>query len=199
MDRKLNEHILYVDNFLRKNKADMLFDRLITYQELTSMMRMEFASGGSSTFNFGKLMFLDRRLKEEDRLPESNYGNSIAWTADILSVKKLVEAYLNQQFQVCVCIYYPDGNSGVDYHSDPPAFGDTSIIASLSLGEEREFLMREKASFLETKQILAHGSLLIMKNDCQMLYEHCLPVNSIYTNPRINLTFRKYGFDKNPA
>lgn len=199
MDRKHNEYIRYVDNFLRKDIADMLFDRLMTYKELTSMMQMELASGGSSTFNFGKLMFLDRRLKEEDRLPETIYGNSIAWTADILSVKNLVEAYYNQQFQVCVCIYYPDGNSGVDYHSDLPEFGDTSIIASLSLGEEREFLMREKASLLETRQVLAHGSLLIMKNDCQKLYEHCLPVNSIYTKPRINLTFRKYGFDNNLA
>ncbi|MFX0557696.1 alpha-ketoglutarate-dependent dioxygenase AlkB [Maribacter sp. CXY002] len=97
-------------------------------------------------------------------------------------------------FQTCVCIFYPDGNSGIDYHSDKTAFGDTAIIPSISLGEERQFCLREKKNMSTTKLILKHGSLLVMKDGCQERFEHSLPTDVKYLKPRINLTFRKYGF-----
>ena len=47
---------------------------------------------------------------------------------------------------------------------------------------------------VENNILLEHGSLLVMKKDCQEYYEHSLPENPEYLNPRVNLTFRKYGF-----
>jgi alkylated DNA repair dioxygenase AlkB len=91
-------------------------------------------------------------------------------------------------------IYYPDGNSGLDFHSDHAVFGDTSIIPSVSLGEEREFKFREKESGNEITTTLESGSLIIMGKHCQERYEHRLPINPESNKPRINLTFRKYGF-----
>lgn len=67
----------------------------------------------------------------------------------------------------------------IDFHSDFVAFGDTSIIPSISLGEEREFIFREIESGNKFVTPLAHVSL---------------PINPDYKNERINLTFRKYGF-----
>ena len=108
-------------------------------------------------------------------------------------VKEKVETYTGHQFETCVCIYYPDGNSGVGYHSDFIAFGDTTLIPSLSLGEDRIFKLREKETLIEHEILLNNGSLIIMGEHCQERYEHSLPENSKYKNPRINLTFRKYG------
>jgi len=65
----------------------------------------------------------------------------------------------------------------------------------LSLGEERDFFLREKETLAETKIILENGSLIMMGENCQELYEHSLPTNNINKRPRINLTFRKYGFE----
>ena len=41
---------------------------------------------------------------------------------------------------------------------------------------------------------LANGSLLIMKDYAQDRYQHSLPQNSKYKNPRINITFREPSF-----
>ncbi len=112
----------------------------------------------------------------------------------MFALKQKVEQYADTNFYCCVCIFYPDGNAGIDYHSDQVAFGDTSIIPSISLGEERTFNLREKQNKTVNSMVLKHGSLLIMDKGCQENYEHSLPIRKKYKNPRINLTFRKYGF-----
>ncbi len=85
------------------------------------------------------------------------------------TIKERVENVVGHQFQTCVCVYYPDGNSGVDYHSDSVAYGDTNVIASVSLGQERLFNLREKATQKEHELLLHQGSLLIMGEGCQEL------------------------------
>ena len=74
------------------------------------------------------------------------------------------------------------------------AYGDTNIIPSISLGEEREFQLRENATQEIYNITLENGSMIIMGENCQKNYEHALPPHSKYKNARINLTFRKYGF-----
>ena len=80
------------------------------------------------------------------------------------------------------------------YHSDLLAFGDTSFIPSISLGEERKFALGEKATLEIFETVLENGSLLVMEENCQARYEHSLLIDPIYKNGRINLTFRLYGF-----
>jgi alkylated DNA repair dioxygenase AlkB len=139
-------------------------------------------------------MFIDPQLHEENKFPEAVWGKTAHWPASLLQVRARLEAKFNRKFQVCVCIYYPNGQSGVDFHSDYIAFGDTNLIPSLSLGEERSFLLREKSSQEVYEILLEEGSLLLMGDRCQEDYEHSLPTDSRYRNGRINLTFRPYGF-----
>jgi alkylated DNA repair dioxygenase AlkB len=141
-------------------------------------------------------MFLDKETKEKNQFNESIWGKNTEWSEKMLSLKKRIEKHTNNEFSTCVCIFYPDGNSGVDHHSDEVAFGDTSIIPSISLGEERLFSFREKKTMKENIMILKHGSMLVMGKGCQENFEHSLPINAMYKNPRISLTFRKIGFDK---
>ena len=54
------------------------------------------------------------------------------------------------------------------FHRDLPAYGDTSAIASLSLGAEREFIFRKTTNPDERFAIpLISGSLLFMGKGCQ--------------------------------
>jgi len=140
-------------------------------------------------------MFVDKNLKEKNTFHEKYWGPTRKWTNKLKVLKEKIEIFTNHKFQVCVLIYYPDGKSGVDFHSDYVAFGNTSIIPSISLGEEREFKFREKERGVIVSQTLENGSLIIMEEHCQDRYEHSLSINPKYTKPRINLTFRKYGFD----
>lgn len=185
----------YIENFITKEEADKLFKHLLGFEKLTNMMEMEVATGEAIKYNFGKLMFIDEELISDNAFPQSIWGNTMLWSEEMLTIKKRIESHTKHEFRTCVCIFYPDGNSGVVYHSDQVAFGDTSLIPSMSLGEERQFRLREKSSMKESSMMLQHGSLLEMKNGCQEYYEHSLPINSSYKKPRINLTFRQYGFN----
>ncbi|MFT5780460.1 MAG: hypothetical protein ACI837_003422 [Crocinitomicaceae bacterium] len=191
--KNINDVIEYTESFLSTEEANELFEELMKYPELTSMFELEIATGEKFNYDFGKMMFLDRELVDKNAFPKASWGHSMEWSENILKLKKRIEKIVKCEFHTCVCIFYADGNSGVDYHSDQMAFGDTSIIPSISLGEERQFCLREKETMTVTPMLLKHGSLVVMKNGCQEHYEHSLPVDSKYLNPRINLTFRKYG------
>ncbi|WGH74663.1 alpha-ketoglutarate-dependent dioxygenase AlkB [Tenacibaculum tangerinum] len=194
MSTKISHVIRYNQNFLSLEEATKLFQKLMQFPELINMHKNKVPQADTITYNFGKLMFLDRDLIEKNAFPKALWGNTTEWPAFILPLKKKIEEFTGCEFKTCVCIYYPDGNSGVGYHSDKIAFGDTDVIPSISLGEERVFCVRENSTKKETQFLLKHGSLLLMKKGCQEYFEHSLPKNSIYVNPRINLTFRKYGF-----
>lgn len=194
MKLQLNCEVDYFKGFLGLNLANELFTELIDLIKNVDY-RLENEHGEAYNINFGKIMFLDQNLLDENRFPEKHWGPTMLWTNKLKNIKELIENHTNQKFQVCVLIYYPDGNSGVDFHSDYVAFGDTSIIPSISLGQEREFIFREKETGNKLVTTLENGSLVTMGKYCQERYEHSLPINSKYKNERINLTFRKYGFN----
>jgi len=87
---------------------------------------------------------------------------------------------------------YRDGGDYMGWHSDDePELGPAPVIASLSLGAARRFLLRRrdeparKAEFL-----LGHGDLLLMAGSTQRFYQHALPKMARAQGDRINLTFR---------
>ena len=193
MKLPLNCEAEYYENFLEPKEAEILFSELSALIQSVSF-NPQTTEGKKYNVNFEKVMFIDQKLKNENKFPEEHWGATKVWFGEVKKLKEKIDKFAGQVFEVCVLIYYPDGNSGVDFHSDYNAFGDTSLIPSISLGEEREFKFREKESGNEFAQTLAHGSLIIMGEHCQERYEHSLPLNPKYKNPRINLTFRKYGF-----
>ena len=194
MQLDLRAEVAYYPDFLTKPESTLFFDYLMSFELLTRMHTSHQVNGKSLLHDFGKLMFVNADLIKSGAFPEITWGAIRPWTDVMLPIKKRVESKVGHTFDVAVCIYYPDGNSGVPYHSDLVAFGDTNVIPSLSLGEEREFRLREIETQEEHIMMLHHGSLLIMGDQCQHVYEHSLPANPDYQNPRINITFRKYGF-----
>ncbi len=191
MTLPLNCEASYYRNFLSGEDAKAIYRELLEEYDIASE-RLTIAPGLKS--DFGKLMFIDEELKATDALPEVGFGKSVVWSPRLKALRDRVEAVAGRSFHICVCIYYPDGNSGVDFHSDYVAFGDTNVIPSLSLGEERVFQLREKASGDVYEQLLEEGSMIIMGDGCQQRYEHALPTDPKYKNGRINLTFRPYGY-----
>ena len=186
---QIKDVISYNEHFLSLDEANEFFDHLMEYDDLTEMMEIKIAASDSFKSNFGKMMFLERETKEEGQFPESIMGKTTIWSKKMFSLKERIENQTNNKFGTCVCVFYPDGNSGVYYHSDKVAFGDTSIIPAISLGEKRLFSFREIITTKETTMMLKHGSLLIMGQGCQENFEHSLPLNTMCKKPRISLTF----------
>ena len=66
-----------------------------------------------------------------------------------------------------------------------------SSIASLSIGAERKFAFKHKATKETVSVMLENGSLLEMKGSIQQNWWHSLPKTKKVGTPRINLTFRQ--------
>lgn len=113
------------------------------------------------------------------------------WTPELLHLKALVEEQSGETFNACLVNLYHDGSEGMSWHSDGEKdLKKDGAIASLSLGAERKFSFKHKATKDTVSIVLEHGSLLIMQGETQTYWQHCLPTTKKITEPRINLTFR---------
>ncbi|EEY99674.1 alkylated DNA repair protein [Vibrio sp. RC586] len=91
---------------------------------------------------------------------------------------------------------YRDGQDSMGWHQDnEPELGHHPIIASLSLGESRRFILRHYNDH-DRKVVceLGHGDLLIMAGTTQHHWQHAIPKTRQTKQARINLTFRQILF-----
>ncbi len=88
---------------------------------------------------------------------------------------------------------YRDGRDRMGWHADDePELGPRPVIASLSLGATRRFVLKHRRDpALRLEIALPHGSLLLMRGDTQRHYRHALPATAKPVGERINLTFRR--------
>ena len=117
----------------------------------------------------------------------------LPWTPTLLDIKLRVEALVKQQFNSVLLNYYRDQNDSMGMHSDDEReLGPEPAIASLSLGEERTFLLRHKSrkDLKTVKLALPAGSLLLMQGQTQQYWRHGINKERQACAPRINLTFR---------
>ncbi|TMU50572.1 alpha-ketoglutarate-dependent dioxygenase AlkB family protein [Flagellimonas algicola] len=114
------------------------------------------------------------------------------FTPVLHQIKKEVEQLTQNTFTSCLLNFYRDGKDSNGWHSDDEKeLGTNPLIASVSLGAERFFHLRNKADKrIKSKILLQHGSLLIMKGATQHYWQHQLPKTSKKIGGRINLTFR---------
>lgn len=120
--------------------------------------------------------------------------NPLPWTELLLDVKTRIEAAARSAFNSVLLNYYRDHRDSMGLHSDDePELGPRPVIASLSLGAERVFVMRHKTrrDLKPLRLTLASGSLLLMKGDTQHHWRHGIARERRPCGPRINLTFRR--------
>jgi alkylated DNA repair dioxygenase AlkB len=115
------------------------------------------------------------------------------WTPLLRDIKTRVEEAVGSTFNSVLLNYYRDNQDSIGFHSDDePELGKRPVIASLSLGEERIFILKHKRR-KDIKPVhlrLASGSLLLMKGDTQHCWRHGILKESRPCGPRVNLTFR---------
>ena len=182
----------YFPGFLSPVQADALLDELLRNYEITDK-RCRMADGSYFEMENGAFIFADAELTSYDTFPEA-WGGRAVWPESLSVIRGRLNDLFGVRFQVARALYYEDGSKGVAFHSDPPAYGPTDAIASISLGAERAFAFRGTAEPRDEYRLtLEHGSLLFMGAECQERYEHSLPTCDDCDQPRINLTFRKYA------
>ena len=119
--------------------------------------------------------------------------SALPWTELLLEIKARVEAVAGQGFNSVLLNYYRDQDDSMGMHSDDEAeLGKQPVIASLSLGDKRNFILRHKyrKDIDSVRLVLGSGSLLIMKGDTQARWKHGIPKQRNTCGARLNLTFR---------
>ena len=118
---------------------------------------------------------------------------ALNWTPELLALKKLVELKTGSIFNSCLLNLYHNGNEGMSWHSDnEKELGENPVIASLSLGTARKFLLKHTKTKQKVDLLLEAGTLLVMKGSTQKNWIHSVPKSKKIMNPRINLTFRYF-------
>lgn len=102
---------------------------------------------------------------------------------------------LNTNFNSCLINYYPANTSvGIGTHKDDESSLISNIVASVSLGQEVPFVLKDTYKGIPNESIeviLKDGDVFVMAENCQKYYFHSIPYNK-YPTERISLTFREF-------
>jgi alkylated DNA repair dioxygenase AlkB len=115
------------------------------------------------------------------------------WPIALRAIRARLAGELCIDFNSVLANLYRDGHDSMGWHSDDePELGTQPVIASLSLGATRRFVLKHRNDPSRKVALdLPHGSLLLMRGATQANYRHALPRTSRQIGPRINLTFRQ--------
>lgn len=195
--------ITYENSFLTESEASSVFNDCLAAR---SWSRTPITFFGKSVLQPRDTAFFGTAhysYSGERRSP-TGWNEDAPASVAIDSVRKRIERHLNLPegwFNVVLANKYYHGQDSMGYHSDDEAsLGKEPIIASISLGAQRKFVVRPKKTqrhaFINPCKIeyqLANGSLLVMRGKMQTYFEHALPKVAISKcdNVRINLTYRR--------
>jgi alkylated DNA repair dioxygenase AlkB len=84
---------------------------------------------------------------------------------------------------------YRDGNDSVAWHADHVRDPRQSLVAIISLGTPRKFMLRPNGGATAIVQGFGHGDLLVMGGACQAGFQHCIPKTK-RADPRMAVMFR---------
>lgn len=185
----------YIPDFLNKEEAD----------EFLRVGRQAKSWGRRPIKMFGKEIMQPRATAlfgVRDYKYASCEMELVGWDGDlpasglIEDVGKKVERVLGMEsgyLNVVLANMYEDGvKDYMGFHSDDErCLGKEPVIASVSVGARRRFVLREKGGTgRKVVYWLDHGSLLVMKGKTQELWKHALPKDKGCHEVRLNFTFR---------
>jgi uncharacterized protein YaeQ len=190
----MNCELEYIPDFIQKNDKKSLYEKFL--KELGFKRRIV-GEIHPYMINRATSLFGDEDLELES-MP--NIWGKLdvklqKWTKELLQIKEQIEKITKSEYNICLVNYYEDGKRSIGFHSDKEEIGSNNYISSISLGEERKLMFRDKSDKNKTfEYILEDGSLFVMGKNCQENYEHSILKDEEVKNGRINLTFRY--FDK---
>lgn len=178
--------ISYCAEFYGEAESAMLFNRLLR----ETMWRQEKITLFGNTHKVPRLScwMADAGL---DYCYSNMTMQPVAWSPLLRAVNSRIREATGYDFNSVLINYYRDGRDSNGWHSDDePELGKQPIIASVSLGSARDFMLRYKPDHkIKFRLALQSGSLLLMSGNTQRCWQHSIPKRA-HADARINLTFR---------
>jgi alkylated DNA repair dioxygenase AlkB len=162
--------------------ADALFDRLLTEVPWQAERRQMY----DRVVDVPRLV---RFYGADEELPDPLLGTA----RESLSSHYADE--LREPFRTAGMCLYRGGRDSVAWHGDTIGRGraEDTMVAIVSLGSPRYFLLRPRGGGAVVKHRLGHGDLLVMGGSCQRTWEHAVPKTNKAVGPRISVQFRPHG------
>ncbi len=181
------ELLEYNKDFLSEKEASELFNKLVSttpWKQNTQKMYDKTVVTPRLTAWYGDSSKMYHLGNNDFQVNE--------WSTELINVKERIEKCTGYTFNSVLLNLYRDGNDSVAWHRDKESeLGNRPVIASLSLGQVRNFDFRNVDDHRKKYSLaLENGSLLIMKGDLQVNWEHRIAKSARKMKPRINLTFR---------
>jgi alkylated DNA repair dioxygenase AlkB len=103
---------------------------------------------------------------------------------------EVLSAHYGQPYARLWMNWYRDNHDGTGWHADRPANRlDEAVIAVLSLGATRRFLIRPQGGGPSTTIVTHGGDLVVMGGRCQKDYQHAVPKQKQHAGARLSLNF----------
>ena len=146
----------------------------------------------------GAVTWLEREVPMYDQvLPEPRLScwwggrGERAWPDGIAPIAQALTSRYGATFDSLGANLYRDGRDSVAWHGDRVLREqDEALVAVLSLGSTRRFLLRPKGGGASVRLDPAPGDLLVMGGTCQRTWQHCVPKSASATGPRMSVTLR---------
>ncbi len=156
-----------------------MYDRIV---EVPRLVASAPGSGRNFDFNHGDVVKFPRRAGAAQ---VSEAVDSLAELGAILSVR-----YRRALTSVTLG-YYRSGEDSVAYHGDKMGtLRSDTVVALLSVGSRRKFLLRPAAGGPSRAFQCGEGDLLVMGGTCQQTFQHAVP-KAKSNEPRIVVMFRE--------
>lgn len=110
------------------------------------------------------------------------------WLPELAALRRRLQREVALHADLALLNRYRSGADYMGWHADDEA-GHGVVVASLSLGARRRFLIRPSGSRTSLRLDLEHGSLLLFDGRLR----HSLPRTRRPSGERVNLTFRSHG------
>jgi len=116
----------------------------------------------------------------------------LAWIEPLIELRERLARELDQKHNSVLVNRYRDGTDSMGFHADnEPELGPAPLIASVSLGATRRFVLRHRNKARAPIDLdLSHGGLLVMGGTTQRQFRHAVPKRPAVREERVNLTFR---------
>ena len=125
------------------------------------------------------------------RLLASVPRDGSAALALIDAMRLALSARYDEDFVRTTAALYRDGNDSVAWHGDTTARDmDHAIVATISLGQPRRFLLRPTDGGASIAYQLGRGDLIVMGGSCQRTWRHAIPKVARAAGPRMAVMFR---------
>lgn len=174
---------LYVPGFVNKASADQAFDRLwqtLDWERREGAPRREYWQNDYRlAYTYGKA----EGQRTYDAKP---------WDEFVDAQRNAINSRFGYKIDCCFINGYNDEKDSLGWHADDsPEMNPAQPVMSLSLGQERNIMVRDNESRVIETIRLGHGSLFIMPPRYQQTHQHKIPKGDRQgMGPRISLTYR---------